>query len=112
MAGPLRVEHDVEVARWVQEGLADFGSVAANIPPIFDAYARILHPASLDVATDETDAWGNPQFASREITWAEAAELIGDRAGGSQPYTAWLARFGEQQLRDAGRRMAERAARG
>lgn len=98
MAGPLRVERDVEVARWVQEALHDDFSVSAVVPPVFEAYARILHPASLDVATDETDAWGNPQFASREITWAEAAELIGDRAGGSQPYTSWLARFGEQQF--------------
>lgn len=98
MAGPLRVEHDVEVARWVQEGLSDFGSVAANIPPIFDAYARILHPATRSVPTGETDAWGNPQLATHEITWAEAAELIGDRRGEPQPFTAWSARFGEQQL--------------
>ena len=80
MAGPLRVEHDVEVARWVQEALRDDFSVGAVVPPIFDAYARILHPATLDVTTDETDAWGNQRFASREITWAEAAVLIGDRA--------------------------------
>ncbi|MET4098913.1 hypothetical protein ABIB37_001150 [Agrococcus sp. UYP10] len=98
MAGPLRVEHDVEVARWVQEALRDDFSVSAVVPPILQAYARILHPATLDVTTDETDAWGNQRFESREITWAEAAELIGDRAGRSQPYTAWLARFGEQQF--------------
>lgn len=97
MAGPLRVEHDVEVARWVQQWLAGFGSVAANIPPIFDAYARILHPATHAVPTGETDAWGRPALATHEITWAEAAELIGDRVGETAPYTAWLARFGEQQ---------------
>ena len=107
MAGPLRVEHDVEVARWVQQGLSNLGSVAANIPPIFDAYARILHPATLDVTTDETDAWGNQRFESRETTWAEAAELIGDRAGRSQPYTAWLARFGEQQFEMPGGSLIE-----
>ncbi len=98
MAGALRVEHDVEVARWVQQGLADFGSVAANIPPIFDAYARILHPATRSVPTGETDAWGNPELATHEITWAEAAELIGDRGGRRQPFTAWSARFGDQQV--------------
>ncbi|ROR65425.1 hypothetical protein [Agrococcus jenensis] len=98
MAGPLRVEHEVEVARWVQEALREDFSVSAVVPPVFEACARILHPASLDVPTDEMDAWGNLQFASREITWAEAAELIGDRASRSQPYTAWLARFGEQQF--------------
>lgn len=98
MAGPLRVEHDVEVARWVQQGLSNFGSVSANIPPIFDAYARILHPATRSVPTGETDAWGNPQLSTHEITWAEAAELIGDRGGEPQPFTAWSARFGDQQI--------------
>lgn len=98
MAGPLRVERDVEVARWVQDGLADSACVAANVPPIFDAYARILHPATRSVPTGETDAWGSPQLATHEITWAQAAELLGDRVGQTQPYTAWLGRFGEQQV--------------
>lgn len=104
MAGPLRVERDVEVARWVQESLSDFGSVAANVPPVFDAYARILHPATLETpvlradGTVETDAWGNVTYATREITWAEAAELIGDGAGERQPWTAWEARFGDQAI--------------
>ncbi|WP_413317899.1 hypothetical protein AA0Z99_12640 [Agrococcus sp. 1P02AA] len=95
MAGPLRVEHDVEVARWLQASLSDTFSVATSVPPIFDAYARILHPATLMTPTGTTDAWGNPEHASREITWAEAAELIGDRVGERQPWTAWLDRFGE-----------------
>ncbi|WP_072314598.1 hypothetical protein [Agrococcus sp. Marseille-P2731] len=95
MAGPLRVEHDIEVARWVQASLSDLGSVATNVPPIFDAYARILHPATLMTPTGTTDAWGNPEQSSREITWAEAAELIGDRVGERQPWTAWLNRFGQ-----------------
>lgn len=95
MAGPLRVEHDVSVARWLPAALADDGSVAVVVPPIFEAYVRILHPASLEVPTGETDAWGNPEFASHEITWAEAASLIGDRLGERQPWTLWLRRFGE-----------------
>lgn len=99
MAGPLRVERDVEVARWVQEALHDLdGTVASTLPPIFDAYARILHPARYDVTTGETDAWGNPRFEEREITWAEAAALVGDRVAESQPHSAWLRRFGEDQL--------------
>ncbi|MGM1029033.1 MAG: hypothetical protein ACQEWM_04060 [Actinomycetota bacterium] len=97
MAGPLRVERDVEVARWVQEALDERATVGAVVPPIFDAYARILHPATREVPIGEVDAWGSPRFASHEITWAEAAELLGDRAAPGQPYTAWLARFGEQQ---------------
>lgn len=104
MAGPLRVERDVEVARWVQESLADFGSVATNVPPIFEAYARILHPATLETpvlladGTVETDGWGNVTYAAREITWAEAAELIGDRTGEREPFTVWQARFGDDAI--------------
>lgn len=95
MAGPLRVEPDVEVARWVQAALADANSIATCVPPIFDAYARILHPASLQTPTDATDAWGNAEFATRELSWAEAALLIGDRLGKRENHTAWLARFGQ-----------------
>ncbi|MFA4842164.1 MAG: hypothetical protein WC580_10710, partial [Agrococcus sp.] len=73
-------------------------TVAASIPPIFDAYARILHPATRGVPTGETDAWGNPQLATHGITWAEAAALIGDRGGEPHPFTAWSARFGDQQI--------------
>jgi hypothetical protein len=95
MAGPLRVERDVEVGRWVQESLADLGSVAANVPPIFDAYARILHPATLETPTGETDAWGTPAYASRDITWAEAAALLGERDLSRDRYTVWQSRFGD-----------------
>ncbi|GEK79943.1 hypothetical protein [Agrococcus baldri] len=95
MAGPLRVEHDVGLARWLPDALADDGTIAVVVPPIFEAYARILHPATLDMPTGETDAWGAPQYASREITWDEAASLIGDRLGERQPWTLWLSRFGE-----------------
>lgn len=99
MAGPLRVEHDVEVGRWVQEALHDLdGTVASILPPVFDAYARILHPATRSVPTGETDAWGDPRFEEREVTWAEAAELVGDRLGRSEPHTPWLSRFGESQF--------------
>jgi hypothetical protein len=101
VAGPLRVERDVEVARWVQQSLADFGSVATNVPPIFDAYARVLHPATLETpalradGTGETDAWGNVRYDAREITWAEAGRLLGDRDLSGDRYTVWESRFGD-----------------
>ncbi|GAA1424086.1 hypothetical protein [Agrococcus citreus] len=108
MAGPLRVERDVEVARWVQEALHDLdGTVASVVPPVFDAYARILHPATLStpVAGAAPDEWGQLPLEDRELTWAEAATLIGDRLGERQPHTAWLSRFGERghDLPDGGR---------
>lgn len=105
MAGPLRVEHDLEVARWVQEALHDLdGTVASVVPPVFDAYVRILHPATLETPTlladgaVETDAWGNVRYDARAITWAAAAELIGDRVGEHEPFTAWQARFGDDSI--------------
>ena len=95
MAGPLRVEPDARAWRWLQASLTDDGTVATVVPPIFEAYARILHPATLETPTGETDAWGGPRYASREITWCDAASLIGNRLGKLQPWTLWLSRFGE-----------------
>ncbi|SDS01867.1 hypothetical protein [Agrococcus carbonis] len=95
MAGPLRVERDIDAARWLQRALADDASVALAVPPIFDAYARILHPATLSTPTGEADAWGQPVHASREISWAEAAALIGDPVGQPNGWTLWQRRFGE-----------------
>lgn len=99
MAGPLRVEHDVEVGRWLQEVLHPLDStVAGTMPPVFEAYARVLHPAMLSVATDRMDAHGGQVHDTREITWREARSLIGDRIAAPQPWTSWLARFGEDQI--------------
>lgn len=98
MAGPLRVERDVAVGRWVQESLRDDWTTATLVPPIFDAYARILHPATLETPNAETDAWGNVQYDAREITWAEAAGLLGDPVGDPRPFTVWQARFGDDSI--------------
>ncbi|MFD9032280.1 hypothetical protein ACFVZW_14195 [Streptomyces sp. NPDC059567] len=50
--GRLRVEvEDLAPARWLTErrpGHGDFGTVAGVVAPGFPAYARVLHPASLD----------------------------------------------------------------
>ncbi|WP_347755535.1 hypothetical protein [Agrococcus sp. ProA11] len=107
MAGPLRVEPDVSSARWVQEALHEDGTVATLVPPIFDAYARILHPATLETPTGEVNEWSVPEYAGRAISWADAAELIDDRSGG-QRWTAWQQRFGDDQhaLRDGRRVLA------
>ncbi|GGZ29022.1 hypothetical protein GCM10010387_22860 [Streptomyces inusitatus] len=50
--GRLRVRNDdLSPARWLTErapGHGDFGTVAGVAAPGFEAYARVLHPASLD----------------------------------------------------------------
>lgn len=106
MAGALRVETDVSSARWVQEALHYDGTVATLVPPIFDAYARILHPATLETPSG-ADAWGNVQYDASEISWADADALIGGRVG-DERWTAWQQRFGDDphELRDGRRVLA------
>lgn len=110
MAGPLRVERDVSVAAWLADALAWNATVATVVPPIFDAYARILHPATLETPTGEADAWGAQQYDDRALRWAEAAQLLGERKREpTEPaYAAWDARFGQPpyELPD-GRRIIE-----
>ncbi|HSI81845.1 MAG TPA: hypothetical protein VK919_14475 [Solirubrobacterales bacterium] len=53
---------DVSPARWLEEEIGEFASgVRALIPPRFEAYARILHPAGSadggDVSWQEVAAW-------------------------------------------------------
>ena len=64
--GRLRVRtSDLEPARWLTErspGHGDFGTVAGVAAPGFDAYARVLHPASLD---------------ERPVRWATVAAAYG-----------------------------------
>lgn len=60
----LRAVTDVSPADWVVAGVGPFGSgVGAFVPHGFEAYARILHPAS---AADD-----------RPVTWAEVAAWSG-----------------------------------
>jgi hypothetical protein len=98
MAGALRVERDVAVAAWLADALPFDGTVATIVPPIFDACARVLHPATLHTPTGETDAWGGPVHDAGDLRWAEVAELVGEREPGERPFTAWEARFGGEQL--------------
>ncbi|MEU7034496.1 hypothetical protein ABZ958_12515 [Streptomyces sp. NPDC046237] len=66
--GRLRVEEtDLAPARWLTErrpGYGDFGTVAGVAAPGFAAYARVLHPASLD---------------ERSVRWETVAAAYGRR---------------------------------
>ena len=44
----LEFLEDVSEARWVEEGVSEFGKVRALVPERFPAYARVFHPAYLD----------------------------------------------------------------
>ncbi|WP_223837585.1 hypothetical protein [Streptomyces venezuelae] len=73
--GRLRVETaDLGPAHWLTErrpGHGDFGTVAGIAAPGFAAYARLLHPASLD---------------ERPVRWDTVAAAYGRRVG---PLTDW-----------------------
>lgn len=68
--GRLRVTGaDLAPARWLTErapGFGDFGTVAGVSAPGFDAYVRVLHPASLD---------------ERPVSWAAVAAAYGRTVG-------------------------------
>ena len=63
------VEEDVTAGDWIAEGLREqaAGTVAALVPPVFEAYARVFHPA---VRYPDDDLGTEPD---EDVTWAEVA---------------------------------------
>ena len=66
---------DVSPGAWVAAALRDDRSVASLVPPVFEAYARVLHPAvryagddDVDVRWDEVAAY-NGTTAHRLMQW-------------------------------------------
>lgn len=99
MSGPLRVERDVEVGRWIQDALAEDGTVAAIVPDAFEAYARVLHPASIAAPHPEgpDPRWPDePRWGEwHPLRWARSGELL-EREPREGP---WADTFGDEQLR-------------
>jgi hypothetical protein len=59
----LSAVSDTEAADWVVAGVRDFdGTVGSVVPAVFDAYARVFHPASRSAGAGEA-----------EVRWAEVA---------------------------------------
>ena len=56
------VEDDVTPARWIAESVRDDLTVASLVPPVFEAYARVFHPAYRYDGDDDL-----------EVSWAEVA---------------------------------------
>jgi hypothetical protein len=56
------VEDDVSPGSWIAEALHDDATVGSLVPPVFDAYARVFHPAARYVGDDDVD-----------VPWAEVA---------------------------------------
>ena len=66
--GGLPVETDVSLGSWIARAVADepAGTVGSLVPPVFAAYARVLHPAYRYDGDDDV-----------EIPWADVARLNG-----------------------------------
>ena len=71
------VETDLSAARWLLDGWRPAGTVAGLVPPVFEAYARVFHPAVRYVGDDDVD-----------VTWAEVADANGTLA---HPLMQWPA---------------------
>ncbi len=60
----LKVTDGAGAGSWIEPGLGgEFGAVTLQVPKIFEAYARVFHPAG--------DLDGNP------VSWTEVAEACG-----------------------------------
>ncbi|WP_346620245.1 hypothetical protein [Blastococcus montanus] len=66
--GGLPIEHDVSAGTWLADavGRSHWSTVGSLVPPVFPAYARVLHPAYRYDGDDDV-----------EIPWAEVARLNG-----------------------------------
>jgi hypothetical protein len=79
----LPLEDDVSPGDWVADSvrgtLADVGSL---VPPVFEAYARVFHPA-VRYADDDAlpgEAVVEPLAPDEDVTWAEVAAFNGRTA--------------------------------
>ena len=74
------VVDDLSPARWVVTALDGqlFGTVAGLVPPVFEAYARVFHPA---VRYPDDELFGiDSDEPDQDVTWAEVAAFNGRTA--------------------------------
>ena len=83
---------------WIAEALHPFGQdVGSLVPPVFEAYARVFHPA---VRYPDDEDWLPPGEVSDEpdedVTWAEVAAFNGRTA---HPAMEWASITGSWEFR-------------
>lgn len=65
--GQLGASPDADAAAWILASIRDFDyTVGSIVPPVFDAYARVFHPASRGRGDEEI-----------AVSWAEVAQANG-----------------------------------
>ena len=55
----LRIIHEPRDTAWITRALRPFSDycVGSQVPPVFEAYARVLHPASAKGPSAHADDW-------------------------------------------------------
>ena len=74
------MEDDVSVGEWVVSALRgqEFATVASLVPPVFEAYARVFHPAVR--YQDEWEVGPLSVEPDEDVAWAEVAAYNGRTA--------------------------------
>jgi hypothetical protein len=95
------VVNDVSPAHWVVTALRgqEFGTVAGLVPPVFEAYARVFHPA---VRYPDDELFGiDSDDPDEDVTWAEIAAFNGRIAHPAMEWAfitgSWEFRGGDDQ---------------
>src|SRR3954467_14756014 len=81
---------------WIAEALHPFAEhrVSSLVPPVFDAYARVFHPA---VRYPDDELFGiDPDEPDVDVTWAEVAAFNGRTA---HPAMEWTSITGSWEFR-------------
>jgi hypothetical protein len=90
------VVNDVSPAHWVVTALRgqEFGTVAGLVPPVFEAYARVFHPA---VRSSDDELFGiDSDDPDEDVSWAEVAAFNGRIA---HPAMEWAFITGSWEFR-------------
>jgi hypothetical protein len=75
-------ESDPSSGDWIPAAVLDDDTVAALVPPVFDAYARVFHPAARYAGDDDVDVpWGevaaaNATIAHPAMEWGSITGLM------------------------------------
>lgn len=77
---------DVRAADWIAAAVRDFDhTVGSLVPPVFEAYARVFHPATR--SNETADAAGAPGRRV-EVSWAQVAAANGRQAHAGMEWVA------------------------
>jgi hypothetical protein len=95
------VEDDVTAARWIADALRDDATVGSLVPPVFEAYARVFHPAVRYPDDDWLPDDEAEPAPDEDVTWAEVAAFNGRTAHPAMEWASitgsWVFRASEDQ---------------